>query len=261
MTKNNEIRSAITLESDGFKLFGILHMPREAMQVGCVLFIHGFGGHKVGKYRLAVRQAEQLSKRGIASFRFDLRGSGDSEGDFRDITVEGMLKDVATAIEYVRNHPQIDENKIVLCGRSMGGALACLAAQKYHPKAFVLWAPVFDAEPWVTGKATHRALVKDDEGVSFSGNRLNATCLQEFASLSVQNSLDALQTLPMCIIQGQKDQTLDMYHYNKYLAKRKSATGDTKAILLPSSGHDFDNVQEQQLVLNTTTDWIAKCVH
>src|SRR5262245_25839229 len=119
-----ETRSAYTIDSEGSKLFGILHMPTGMQKVGCVLFIHGFGVHKVGKYRLAVRQAELLCKRGIASFRFDLRGCGDSEGDFSAISIERMLKDVFSCLSFLQQHPQIDKTKIGLCGRSMGGALA-----------------------------------------------------------------------------------------------------------------------------------------
>ena len=256
-----ETRTAITLEQGGLKLFGVLHVPHDAYEVPCVLLLHGFGGHKVGKYRLAVRQAEALSKKGIASFRFDYRGCGDSEGDFCDITISSMLDDAIASLDFVKEHPQIDEKKIALCGRSMGGVLSALVAAKHPIQTLVLWAAMFDTQPWVTGEVAHHAIEKNGEGISFSGKKLNDTFLQEFRTLSIAKSLDALQERPICLIQGQKDKTLDMYHFDKYVEARKTAQAETKTVLLPNSGHDFEDVQEQKMLLECTTDWVNKCLN
>ena len=77
-----EERQSVVLENEGQKIFGILHRPIHVDSCPAVLICHGLAGHKTGQYRIYVILAEKLSEAGIASFRIDFRGSGDSEGKF-----------------------------------------------------------------------------------------------------------------------------------------------------------------------------------
>ena len=185
MEKIAENRSSVTLLSQGLKVFGVLHMPLEPTEkkVPVVLFCHGFGGNKSGKFRLSVRQSEMLSQAGIASLRIDFRGSGDSEGDFADTTIQTQLEDVRIACQYLLEHPHIHTDSVALLGRSLGGALACqVASELSKVKALALWCPVFDAKPWLV---KYRGGTKD---VHFAGQNLSKESIRQFAQLRLQNS-------------------------------------------------------------------------
>jgi alpha/beta superfamily hydrolase len=48
---------------------------------------HGFTGSKIEAHRFFVKLARSLSDSGFIILRFDFRCSGDSDGEFEDITL------------------------------------------------------------------------------------------------------------------------------------------------------------------------------
>ena len=65
--------------------------------------------------------ADHLAKNGIATLRFDDRGTAESTGDFGAATSEDFSRDVDAIVEFVKKHKKIDPNKIALLGHSEGG--------------------------------------------------------------------------------------------------------------------------------------------
>lgn len=241
-----EERSSVTLQSGGQKIFGILHMPKGDAPVPVVLFCHGFGGNKSGKFRLSVRQAEALSSAGIASFRIDCRGSGDSEGHFADTTLSSQIEDLKTALTFLQNHPAIDKSRISMLGRSLGAALAIQVAATFNVKSMVLVCPLFDAKPWVEKKI---------EEFHFMGQALSKACLNEFATLDTITPLKALSTVPMLILQACKDEILSLYHFEQYKLLRNT---NTQFVDLIEANHDCSNLLEQKRLLDTTTTFLKE---
>lgn len=251
MKKTAEIRSCVTLNSNGLKLFGVLHMPEKPLKarVPAVLFCHGFGGNKIGKFRLAVRQAEMLALAGVATLRIDFRGSGDSEGDFADTTIQTQLEDARAGLEFLLTHSQIDPNQIAILARSLGGAIATQLASEYPTiKALALWCPLFDAKPWFI---KHKGNTSE---FLFMGQPLSHECIRQFAMLDTAKPLVRLESMPMLIVRACKDEILDSYHDEQYLASRKNA-GLTTHLELANSTHDFGNIPEQQILLEATTSF------
>ncbi len=252
MKKLAEERTSVTLLSHGLKVFGVLHMPEGSKQVPAVLFCHGFGGNKSGKFRLSVRQSEMLSERGIASLRIDFRGSGDSEGDFADTTIQTQVEDAHLAFRYLLEHPRILPHSCAILGRSLGGAIATQVASELETiKALALWCPVFDAKPWVQ---KYKGIPKDAQ---FSGQNLQEETIRQFAQLDTQKPLEVLSETPMLIAHAGHDEILGRYHYEQYLEHRKKCP-NTETFELARSNHDFSNVHEQDILLEKTTNWLEK---
>ncbi|MBS0655213.1 MAG: alpha/beta fold hydrolase [Verrucomicrobia bacterium] len=262
-----ENRSAVTLLSEGCKIFGILHLPiaeREGQKFPAVLFCHGFGGNKSGRYRLYVRLAEQLAQNGIASLRFDFRGCGDSEGSFTDITISRELQDAKECISFLQAHPAIDQSRLGICGSSFGAAIACVIAAQ--TKAIALLAPFFDAKPWqeiVTSGQKKGNLEYDAElqCIRFLGQPLSQECLQEFTSFDLKEPLEQIAHLPLLLVQGGNDATMGQYHAEQYSRQRKTAAGKTEIVHLPLSGHDFGDPKEQEILFKAVTDWFTSHLH
>lgn len=130
---------------DGQRLYGMLHTPDvpEAPAGGwpCVVFVHGYTGSRVEHHRLFVLLARRLAERGVAALRFDCRGSGDSQGDFTEMTTTREVEDVAAACAYARRQPGLDPERVMLLGYSMGGMVAALAAREVRAHRLLLWAP------------------------------------------------------------------------------------------------------------------------
>ncbi len=76
-----------------------------------VIFCHGFSGTKDGPLFELV--ADTLQAHGIASIRFDFNGHGESEGDFKDMTVPNEIEDAKKVVAYVRDLRYVSSMAIV----------------------------------------------------------------------------------------------------------------------------------------------------
>jgi alpha/beta superfamily hydrolase len=81
-------------------------------------------------------------EKGIATVRFDFRGSGDSEGEFYEMSPLTELRDAEEVYSFVRSRSWCSE-KIAVVGYSLGGMVASLFAGR-HPEisSLLLWSPV-----------------------------------------------------------------------------------------------------------------------
>jgi len=132
--------------ADGARLAGTLTLPDIAAPHAAVILSTWHGrvdrdqttaGHKP----FAV-WADELSRRGLATLRFDKRGAGASEGDFHQVTTADSTDDLAQAVALLRRTPGIDPDRIALFGHSEGGHISAdLAATDPRIAACVLLTP------------------------------------------------------------------------------------------------------------------------
>ncbi|MCP4694219.1 MAG: lysophospholipase, partial [Desulfobacterales bacterium] len=128
-TKNDFPEAGSTTEliftSDGFRLKGVLHFPPRASSPPPVV-IGSHGLLSDGDSPKQVELAHRCNQIGVAYFRFDHRGCGQSEGVFREVTsLDGRRRDLISAAEAVLVRPDIGDG-LGLFGSSMGGA-TCLS--------------------------------------------------------------------------------------------------------------------------------------
>jgi len=98
---------------------------------GTVLFCHGNAGNI--SHRLDT--LEILSGLGLSVLIFDYRGYGRSEGKPSE---EGVYRDVEGAWRYLVGDRKIRPEKIVISGRSLGGAVAAWSAERHTPAGLIL---------------------------------------------------------------------------------------------------------------------------
>jgi len=130
------IEHEISFTSDDLTLVGTLTLPigPNSQKMPAALLIHGSGpvdrdGNAAGMQMDAYRQlAHSLADIGIASFRFDKRGVGASEGNSALASRDDLVNDVRAALATLREQPQIDSFSVVLIGHSEGAYLAPILA-------------------------------------------------------------------------------------------------------------------------------------
>lgn len=260
-----ERREAITLENEGEKIFGIFHRPLNAHRVPAVVICPGFAGNKCGKFRIFVTLAQELAKRGVAVLRFDYRCSGDSEGEFQNITLEGKIDDTFKCLDFLSHDPQIDPTRLGLLGRSLGGVIAVLTARRFEAiKSMVLWAPVFKSDPWRklwdTLKSSQTLNPREQEilrHLSAHANIPNKKFLDQFFKLNLEEELHKLKHIPLFHVQAMKDQTVDIEHRKAY-EKARMGSDNTRFLELPKSDHDFSDAQERAIAIQETCEWYQK---
>ncbi len=263
MEQKVEEREGVVLENHGEKIFGVLHMPREAENVPAVLICHGLAGHKTGKYRVYVALAKSLAERGVAALRVDFRGSGDSEGEFHEMTLRGVISDALVALEFLSNHDDIDPHRLGIFGRSFGGSVAVLASgQNQNVKSIALWAPVFNADPWrelwEVVQSDSLSDEKKREVMSINGQVPSMHFYSEFFGMDLEEDLEALHTVPVLHIHGEKDELIEISHADEYVKHRKQAHGKTRFIRFPEADHDFSIIEDQVEAIELTTKWFIE---
>jgi alpha-beta hydrolase superfamily lysophospholipase len=107
---------------------------------GTVLLVHGLGEH-TGRYG---HVADQLRQWGFAVCGYDHQGHGHSEGVRGTLqTEDGLLQDLATVIDHVRERPGAQDAPLILLGHSMGGLVVAraVAEQLRYVDAVILSSP------------------------------------------------------------------------------------------------------------------------
>ncbi len=142
------VEVSVEFESNGHVLRGVVHQPAQDPVAGLV-FVHPFAEEKKCSHRVLVEAARAASDMGCAVLRFDLRGCGDSDGDFADATLDGWREDLRAALAYGRAELPCD--KLGLLGLRLGGALAAeLAETELDLVCPAVWEPVVDGARYLS---------------------------------------------------------------------------------------------------------------
>ena len=125
-----EYRAVSFTSSDGLELSGWYRPSRNR---AAVVVVHGGGGDRTG----AVAHAELLARHGFGVLVYDSRGRGESEGSPVGFGW-GWPKDVAGALAFLRERPDVDPERIGGLGLSRGAdTLIRVAAEDRRLKAVV----------------------------------------------------------------------------------------------------------------------------
>ena len=133
-----EFRSA-----DGHRLYGwwfpgrvdAAAAPGAEQRVPVLLWAHGNAGNLTGR----APHAHQIASRGVSVFVFDYRGYGKSEGQPSE---EGIYRDAEAAYAFVTEQLDVQPQRLVLLGRSLGSAPAARLARQLPHAGLVLVSPL-----------------------------------------------------------------------------------------------------------------------
>ena len=137
MSIEKSIIKDISFLSDGFKLKGYLHLP-SANRPPVVIGSHGLYSSSSSPKQIAL--ADQCNRFGIAYFRFDHRGCGNSEGKFEKVTsLEARGRDLADAVAVITGTADTGD-RFGLFGSSMGGSVCLSVAAELGANTLVTFA-------------------------------------------------------------------------------------------------------------------------
>lgn len=229
---------------------GFFHKPQQDKHPVCLIF-HGFTGQKTGTKFSYVQLARMLEAKGIATFRFDFLGSGESDGNFVDMTFQDELSCARVILEETLKMENCSE--IYVLGHSMGGAVASELAKLYPDqiKKMVLWAPAFnlpDALDYLTGKVA-RAKTYDHNGYEISDK-----FVQDILKRDFYQDLDIYQN-QLLIIHGTKDTTVPYEISNRY---KNLFHPDCQFVSIEGGNHNFDKLEDIKKVLQLSLNFFSQ---
>ncbi len=119
----------VTFKSGELTLTGIVHIPdgmAEGERRPAFLVLHGFGSNKSsGNSR---GPANMFCDWGYVTMHFDMRGCGESDGEFGRILCLDQVADTSAALAYLAGRDEVDGARIGALGSSFGAAVAIYTA-------------------------------------------------------------------------------------------------------------------------------------
>ncbi|WP_158380765.1 alpha/beta hydrolase [Chitinilyticum litopenaei] len=242
----------LELDWNGIPLIGSADVPPDARQA--LLLLHGFTGNRLEFTYFFVALARRLAEHGIATFRFDFPGCGESGGAFADITLAQQAA-VTTFLlrELAQRHPQLGWH---LCGFSMGGRAAMLAAP-HSPvplRSLSLIAPALNLREVVEAAAAQGVALADGS-CDFLGMPIGQALRQELAALDPLAGVERI-TLPVLVISGGADAAVPADTALPLLARLPQA----ERLLLDAADHVFTRCSWRRELADALAGWLQRHV-
>ncbi len=238
-------------------LRGVIHRPPSTPRgAPGVIFFHGFTGDRMESHWIFVKCARALARRGLASLRFDFYGSGESEGEFREVTLEGEVSDAYAATEFFGRYRGIDRERLGLLGLSMGGAVAATVAERAQAKSLVLWAAL--AHPHRLRKLADGATQRIPNGggfLEYGAHAISPDFLENVEKIDPLKSIARFQQ-PTLIIHPEKDEYLPLAHAEDFF--NTAAARVKKKVIISGADHTFTSLSWEKEVIGLTVKWFRK---
>lgn len=138
------IQEEITFRTQGvdYEFKGTLTYPKKEGKYPLMIMISGSGlqnrDEEIMQHRPFAVIADYMANNGIAVFRYDDRGFGSENAALFNATTLDFANDVESALNALKNHPNIDADKIGLVGHSEGGLIAPIVASRNSEVDFLI---------------------------------------------------------------------------------------------------------------------------
>ncbi|MFB9661322.1 alpha/beta hydrolase family protein [Glycomyces mayteni] len=247
----------LDIDHDGRTLRGALHLPATDTAAPAVALCHGFGGNRAEFGYTFVRLAERLAARGVAAYRFDFAGCGDSDGDFDDLTVSDQVAQAEAVLGALAAHPGVDPERLSLMGMSLGGLTAQLAAARFPVRSLALWAPAAGAVSMDGAAAKLRADAIAEHGYDdFGGLPVRQAFVEDAKGIDPFADAAAYPG-PVLLAVGTEDFVLQ----GDLLAQYRGLYGDRLDLhVFDAVGHGFETVPARERLVELTASFLAASV-
>ncbi len=238
-----EAESIVFTAKDGTQLHGWF-IPSSTgpaeNAIATVVHVHGNAGNMSAHWPLV----SWLPKRNVNLFMFDYRGFGESEGT---PTQKGLLDDTRSAMDYVRHRPDVNTQRLVLLGQSLGGNNVLATAGN-----------CMDCANQRHGDRTGvRAIILDSTFSSYSAIANQMIPGSGFLldnRYSADRNISSIAPIPLLLLHGTADHVIPWQHSEALFAK----AGEPKQIIIIPEGEHIDAFSERhgEIYRDATIDFI-----
>ena len=193
-----------------------------------ILYCHGQAEH-IAYYQ---KPYQILAEKGYGVFATEYRGHGKSGGIPSE---SGIYKDIEAAVYYLKKEKGINEEDIVIWGRSLGGAIAAETATKYNFRGVILestFTTLKDAAQYIVESGCKHPIFDSRRKFLFRlANYIPAT--QTFNTVSKIHKIKS----PLFIVHCKEDVIVD-YRMAEINAK---IHGNAKIFIADEGSHDHSD--------------------
>jgi uncharacterized protein len=238
-------------------LRGMIHRPagRAGRRgVPAVVFFHGFTSDRMESHWIFVKCSRALARAGIASLRFDFFGSGESEGDFTEASLQSEMSDAMAAVEFLRRQRGINPHRLALLGMSLGGAVAAMIAHRARVQSLVLWsAPAELASLASIASQVARPVPGRSDLVDYNAHPIPTAVIDGIQKMDPLRQV-ALFHQPTLMIHAENDAYLPISHAERYL--KAAGTAVKQLLIIPGSDHTFTSLTWECEVIGRSVEWL-----
>jgi acetyl esterase/lipase len=183
--------------------------------------------------------------------------AGESDGRFRDMTVDSMRSDLLSAVRLVRK--RYSPSSLILLGHSLGGMIAALACVAVKPDGIVLLSPVADAQGLVKRRESILKAGPNADGLFENGpHEMALAFLDGLKSIDPVASVTGHLKGTLLLIQGDSDLSVSVSESAGYVQGAKKAGIETSYLVLKNADHNFSTVSLFKTLCSTVTSWVQE---
>ncbi|MBC2582516.1 S9 family peptidase [Clostridium sp. DJ247] len=202
----------------GIKIRGVINKPKGSGKIPCVVFCHGFTGNRMEHHYMFVSIAKALESINVASIRFDFTGSGESDGEFIDMSISTEIEDCQAVIEFCQTLDYIDKSNINILGFSMGGTIAVVNSANNTDviKNTILISPAVDMYNLFISEVREEKLTTliEKNYINFDGNLLSKKAVDDAFNYNIFNYVKQI-TQNVLIVHGTNDKSVPPMYSKK----------------------------------------------
>lgn len=233
-----------------FKIRGIINKPESRGKFPCLVYCHGFTGHKLETHAIFVKIARMLEKQNVVSVRFDFTGSGESDGEFQNMSMTTEVRDCEEVLKFCSNLSFVDKDNINILGFSMGGAVAIInsAINSNLIKNTILISPAVHMYGLIVSQIKGERLNKlwQDGVVNFDGYLLSQKAIDDIFNYKIFDYAKSIEQNTL-IIHGTCDESVAPL----YSKKLQEIIGDNaRLVYINGASHCYYEINEQSQLLN-----------
>lgn len=229
----------ITFKADGLTLVGSLHLP-DTENAPFIIGCHGLLANRSSPKQLDL--ARTCNEHGLAYFRFDHRGCGESQGDFIDVTtLEARCRDLYSAVKTIAAHSAVGR-MAGLFGSSFGGTVVLAYAGNHDVPRLMTY-----AAPLNSHDIQHDS-IRDGDG------RLHpAAGLPRNLAFDLEPNLQSIRNI--CVIHSSGDETVPVTHARRIY----DHSAEPKSLQIFEGGdHRMSDPDHQQLFRDLFIQFFVK---
>lgn len=251
-------------------LQGIMTVPgEEGKTYPLVVFFHGFGTNKNEFGNLFKKVADALLARSILSLRIDFNGYAATGNYSEALSIESLLADATTTIEYALSLSYVAKQAVGLCGFSLGAGIAILAANRTmaNISSMALLSPCGDFKADFIKSHTENCFIEMEKhlgpyfiNMGWRKAYVHKNLLESFSHFNLSKEI-GLYSNPLLLIAGSEDYTAN--HVETYF--RCAASSIKNRHIIKDTNHIFNNHQDKTSslpqVVDKVVDWYQQTLH
>ncbi len=237
------LKEQVSFLSQGQRMEGSLFLPENLVgATGAVVFLHGMTSSEKNYIPIA----EKLADIGLVGLTVNLRGHGSSEGEFNKLTVNNGVEDAIAVYDFLSNLHFVDQNRIGVCGGSLGGALGVLLLEHRKLSSLVLRAPALYS-PEMMGM-TYKQIMDSE-----------ANIFNKISDLTTLNGIKNIQnfTGSLLIVASEKDEVIPKQIPQAYFDNAKNAK-EKDLVIIKNATHQLTDPAWQTELADNAVSWFEE---